>query len=70
MDLSPPSSFESVISHADLNAISWNIFPSSTIFLLQNLCQVLSLDQDLRFKIPSIEAPCKPALEVDADLVQ
>ena len=28
------------------------------------------LDQDPCFKISSIEAPCKPALEVDADLVE
>ena len=56
--------------HADLNTISWNIFPSSTIFYYWNLCQVLLLDQDPYFKMTSIEAPCKSALEVAADLVE
>ena len=53
--------------HADLNTISWNIFPTST---KKNLCQVLLLDQDPRFKMSSTEAPDKPALEFDTDLVQ
>ena len=40
------------------------------MFLLQNFCQVDLLDQQHSFKISSIGAPLKSALEVDADQVE
>ena len=57
-------------SQAGLNTIFWNISSSSTISLLWNICEVILLDQEPRYKVTVSKHSVKLALEVNADLLE